>query len=121
MAAVCTGNISEPSTQLHYVYDEFGVVSDWGPPNVDNYLASVPFYGVLQVEAWKTWQVKVWWQRSGHPWFLSHIFYVLHFEDMHRHCAMYFDRGQGRTERISFEVECLLWSIQGGWEFQDYM
>ena len=108
-------------TSQNYVYDAYGDVIAWGPPNVLGYLASVPVHGVLEVNAWRTWYVKVWWQRSGHPWFFVHDFYVEQFEYIHRHWAKYFNPGQGRTDRISFEIEHWYWSIEGGWEYRDYM
>ena len=110
-----------PFAEHNYVYDDVGHVIAWGPPNVPGCLASVPDLGVLEVEAWKTWHVNVCWQRAARPWFLSDVFYVEHFEHIHRHWAMYFDRGQRRTDRISVEVECWLFSLQGGWEYCNYM
>ena len=121
MTAVPSDVVASPAFQFQCVYDDSGSVVDWGPPNIDSYLASVPYYGVVEVEAWLTWQVRVWWQRSGHPWFLSDIFYVMQIQDMRQHWATYFERGQGRTERFPFEVECWLWSVEGGWESYNYM
>ena len=71
-----------------YVYDDFGDVIAWGPPSVPGYLAAVPDHGVLEVDAWRTCYVKVWWQRSEHPWCWPHDFCVEHFAHIHRHWAM---------------------------------
>ena len=102
-------------------YDDFGDVITWGPPNVLGYLAPVPDHGMLEVDAWRTWYVKVWWQRYEHPWCFIHDFYVVHFEYIHRHWAKYCHPGQGLTDRISFKVEHWYWSIEGGWEYREYM
>ena len=104
-----------------YGYDQSGDVVDWGSSNVNQYLTSVPGSGVQHVQAWKTWMVKVWWNRSGHPWYLSSTFYVQNLEEIQQHWASYFDCGIGHTERITFEAECWFWSFEGGWEYQDYM
>ena len=109
------------SGQCYYVYNELGVVSDWGPPSVHNYLASLPGGGMEMVPAWKTWFTKVWWYKTGHPWFLHCIFYVQHFEEIHRHWDKFFSVGQGHVERIAFEVESYFWSAEGGWEYCDYL
>ena len=94
-----------PSVEQHYIYNALGDVIDWGLPNVVGYLASVPDHGVLQVIAWRTWYVKVWWQQNVHPWCFVQAFYVEHFEHIHRHWAKYFAPGQGLIDRISFGIE----------------
>ena len=111
----------EPEIIWHnYVYDAFGDATIWGPPNILGYLASVSAQGVLEVDAWKTCYVKVWWQRSEHPWYFAHDFYVEHFNHIHRHWARYFNPGQGLTDRISLEIQIWYWSREGGWDYHDY-
>ena len=111
----------EPEVIWHNnVYDAFGDVTIWGPPNILGYLASVPAHGLSEVDAWETCYVKVWWQRYEHPCYFAHDFYVEHFAHIHKHWAMYFNPGQGLTDRISFEIEIWYWSREGGWEYHDY-
>ena len=98
-----------------FTYDESGYVADWGPPNV-LYLGD---HG--HVPGWEMWQVKIWWRISSHPWNEQFIFYVENFESILQHWHSYFPCTQGFTDRIVFEVECWVWSSEGGWEYKDYM
>ena len=100
---------------MPFTYDESGYVADWGPPNI-HYCGDHGY-----VPAWEMWKVKIWWRISSHPWNEQFIFYVENFESILQHWHSYFPCTQGFTDRIVFEVECWVWSIEGGWEYKDYM
>ena len=61
------------------------------------------------------------WKRSSHPWNEEFIFYVEHFHSILQLWNNCFPCTPGYTDRIVFVVECWVWSIEGGWEYNDYM
>ena len=120
---------------MPYVYNEYGYVSDWGPPTFHYYEVDAT------VSAWETFKVSIWLNRALSYWRESLFFYVERWSDIIDHYNNYFSTsGQslffyvdrwsdiidhnnncfstsGETCGIAFVVDSFIWSELYGWEF----
>ena len=132
--------LPEVSSWPVIVYDEVGNVSRWGYPNstaLQEYILMEldPMAGqvirssrIKTVFAWRVCHVKVWIRNHERDTFCAYVshwepfcnYVVERWSEVWTHFDEYFNSG-GVANRFQWEVESWFWTLDKGWEPEDWM